>query len=326
MRIKMKRKHLGGIIPATITPFKEDGTLNEEALLKLMDWNQSQGAEGFFIGGSSGECFLLSSGERNELFAAAAARKETAYLIAHVGAISVKEAKEYTRCAVQEGFDAIAATPPFYYGFDSRSICRYYYEIAEEAGMPVIIYNFPANTGKKFDVTNPDYQELFRSGAILGVKHTNQEVYQMERIKNLNPDLILMNGFDETMAAGIAMGADGSIGSTFNFMYPHYRELYETCLRGEREKALALQRKANNVMSACCEAGLIPSIKYLLTEMGIDAGEARLPFLPLTGTQKKSVIRAAEENGILDRSELAGDSKMNSDKENAGGKETEVSK
>ena len=281
----VKKTRLGGVVPATITPFTPDEKINAPAMLDLMRWNLGQGVDSFFIGGSSAECFLLSPEERRETFQIAAELRDDAYLIAHVGAISTREAEDYARCAVRLGYDAVAATPPFYYGYGSREICSYYHDIAQAAGKPVIIYNFPGNTGKNLDLADPNYIKLLQSGTILGIKHTNQVVYQLERLKHINPELIMMNGFDETMVAGLALGADGSIGSTFNFMYPHYRKIYDSFKAKRLEEALALQIKANNIMSALCDVGLIPAIKYVLTTMGIDAGVPRRPFQPLSGEQ-----------------------------------------
>ena len=293
-----RRTEFGGVIPATITPFAKDESINAEAMLRLMDWNLSQGVEGFFIGGSSAECFLLSPEERRQTFEIAAQKRDAAFLAAHVGGISTREAEDYARCAARLGFDAIAATPPFYYGFGSVDIYAYYADIAQAAGMPVLIYNFPGNTGKPFDLSDPVTRKLFQSDFILGVKHTNQVVYQMERIKHLNPRLKIMNGFDETMVAGLALGADGSIGSTFNFMFPHYQRIYTLYRSGEGQAALEAQIKANNIMAALCEVGLIPAIKYVLTTMGIDAGVARRPFRMPTDEQKAMLDRVLADNLI----------------------------
>ena len=291
-----KPERLTGVVPASVTPFRPDESVDTQALIRLMEWNMTQGADTFFIGGSSAECFLLSPSERMQIFEAAAQLSDRAYLVAHVGAISVKEAEEYARGAVSLGFDAIAATPPFYYGFGAQEISDYYEAIAQAAGKPVMIYNFPGNTGKPFDLDNPVTRRLFQSEYIFGVKHTNQVVYQLERIKNLNPSLTVMNGFDETMVAGLALGADGSIGSTFNFMYPHYRRIYDLFLAHRHEEALALQIKANNIMHALCEVGLIPAIKYVLGTMGIDAGIPRRPFRELTQAQKDMLQAVLDEN------------------------------
>ena len=284
------------IYPATITLFTEDNKINHKALKDLMIRNCEEGARGLFIGGSSAECFLLSHKERLEIFETASEMKNRATLIAHVGTFATYEAIEYAKYAKELGFDAIAATPPFYYGFDSAAICRYYYDIYDAVGMPMFIYNFPGNTGKEFDLTDPNCRQLFRSEAITGVKHTNQIVYQLERIKELNPELIVLNGYDETMIAALALGADGAIGSTFNFMYPHYEKIYKAFKSGDIKLAREFQIKANNIMNTCVDVGLFPAIKYILNKQGISAGLPRKPFLPLAEEQKRRVDTVLKDN------------------------------
>ena len=233
--------------------------------------------------------------ERWEVLGAASAFAGKTNLIAHVGAISTAEAVRYAKAAMSMGFDFTAATAPFYYGFSPREICRYYYDIAEASGTPVLIYNFPGNTHKEFDTANADYIQLLRSGAILGVKQTNYNLFQMERILNLNPDLIAFNGYDETMVAGQALGCIGSIGSTFNMMLPHYKKIFDLFSAGDRAAALELQHRANNCMEAMCQVGLIPAIKYELSRQGYPVGGPRAPFSPLTQEQKDYL------DGVLDR-------------------------
>jgi N-acetylneuraminate lyase len=291
-----KPTKLTGVVPASVTPFDASGRVDGAALLRLMRWNMGQGAESFFIGGSSAECFLLTHEERVAAFEAAAEMKDAAFLTAHVGAIGTGEAIDFARRAAALGYDAIAATPPFYYGFGSREVYGYYADIAQAAGMPVLIYNFPGNTHRPFDLSDPVTRKLFQSDFILGVKHTNQEVYQLERIRALNPKLTVMNGYDETMVAGLALGADGNIGSTFNFMYPHYKKIYDLFRAGQIDAARALQVKANNIMAALCAVGLIPAIKWLLGDMGVPVGDPRRPFIPLTEEQGQRLKAVLEEN------------------------------
>ena len=294
------KEQLGGIYSASITAYDGAGRIDGGALQRVMERNLKEGAAGFFVGGSSGECFLLTEAERVEVFEAAAAFRGKTNLIAHVGAISTAEAVRYAKAAMSMGFDFTAATAPFYYGFSPREICRYYYDIAEASGAPVLIYNFPGNTHKEFDVANPDYIQLLRSGAILGVKQTNYNLFQMERILNLNPDLIAFNGYDETMVAGQALGCIGSIGSTFNMMLPHYKKIFDLFAAGDRAAALELQHRANNCMEAMCAVGLIPAIKYELARQGCPVGEPRRPFAPLTQEQKDYI------DGVLDKNLAAG--------------------
>ncbi|MFZ5967709.1 MAG: N-acetylneuraminate lyase [Bacillota bacterium] len=284
LSVKMK-----GIFAASVTPFDKQNKINDHVLRELMERNMQEGVAGFFIGGSSAECFLLSPEERMHIFEIAAEYKDSTNLIAHVGAISTDEAIMYGLKAKELGYKVVSATAPYYYKFSPKAIAHYYYDIYEHVGLPIILYNFPGNTGVEFDLQNDDSRELFKSKAIVGVKHTNLNVYQLERIKNLKKELIMYNGFDEVLVAGLAIGADGAIGSTFNFMYPHYRKIQEAFEALKHEEARALQTKANNIMEALCRVGLIPAIKYILTLQGIDAGIPRRPFFELDAAQKKYI-------------------------------------
>lgn len=198
--------------------------------------------------------------------------------------------------AMAAGFDYPAATAPFYYGFTPREICGYYRAIAEAAGAPVLIYNFPGNTHREFDLHNPEYISLLRSGAILGVKQTSYNLFQLERILNINPDLVAFDGYDETMVAGLSLGCIGNIGSTFNCMLPHYLEIYNLYRSGKTDEALAMQHTANNCMEALCKHGLIASIKYVLGQQGYDVGDPRAPFLPLDAQQQAELDAALAAN------------------------------
>ena len=167
-----------GIFAASVTPFDKDNKINDKGLLQLMERNMNEGVTGFFIGGSSAECFLLSHDERIRLFEIAAEYKNKTKLIAHVGAISTDEAIKYGLKAKELGYNAIAATALYYYKFSPKEISQYYYDIYEAVGMPIIVYNFPGNTGVEFDLKNKDFRELFKSPAIAGVKHTSLNLYQ----------------------------------------------------------------------------------------------------------------------------------------------------
>ena len=110
------KQELAGIYVASITAYDQAGNVDAAALQKLMQRNINEGAAGFFVGGSSGECFMLTEAERVQVFEAAAAYAGKTNLIAHVGAIGTAEAVRYAKAAMGMGYDVVAATAPFYYG------------------------------------------------------------------------------------------------------------------------------------------------------------------------------------------------------------------
>lgn len=284
------------IYTASVTPFDESNQIKPGALLDLMAHNLEEGVSGFFIGGSSAECFLLSPEERIQCFEIASAFKERTELIAHVGAIGTDEAIRYARAAKRLGFHRISATLPYYYRFSNGQVVSYYQDISRAVDMPVLIYNFPQNTGRELDLKDPQIAGLLKSEVIWGIKHTHLNVYQMERIKNFNPRLKVYDGFDETLLAGLALGVDGAIGSTFNFMVPHYQRIVALFEARQMEAALDYQIKANKIMESLCDVGLIAAIKYILALQGYPVGEPRRPFHPVSEAQKQLIREVLEKN------------------------------
>lgn len=278
---------------ASVTPFNQEGKLNEAALKMLWERNLSEGADGFFIGGSSGECFLLTRDERVRSFELASQYRDRGDIFAHVGAISTEEAVFYAKEAVKAGIENIAATPPIYFGFSEKEIAGYYHDIAEAAGRPILYYNIPSSTHKELDVKHPEVQALLKSGAINAIKHTNLNLLEMDRIRNINPEIRCFGGFESCMVAFLAFGCEGFIGSSFNFMLPQFKHLLSLFEEGKLEEARILLTKCNNILDVLLKNGLCANLKYILTSQGIPVGEVRKPFVTLTKE------RAAEMDEVL---------------------------
>ena len=93
----------------------------------------------------------------------------------------------------------------------------------------------------------------------------------------------------------LSFDCEGFIGSTFNFMLPHYKKVASLYSEHSKE-ALVLQTKANNIMSVIWNIGLFPAIKYILTKQGINVGITRKPFIQLTNEEKKRIDKVIDEN------------------------------
>ena len=293
-----KMQGMGGFFVAAVTPFDAQGRFNASALQAVMDRTISQGASGFLIGGSSAECPLLSHEERVQSFEAAASfagRKETK-LIASVSAVSTEEAIHYARTAKALGYDAMISTAPYYYKFGMKAIARYYRALREAVDLPLFLYNFPGNTGVELDLSDDAIRGIMTDGTIAGVKQTSLNLYQMERFLTLNPNLVVYGGYDEVYLGARILGADGAIGSTFNFTLPLFTQIEDAYAKRDIPRAQALQRRANDIMQALVSCSLFPSIKHILRTQGIDCGEARAPFPRLTDEQKAYLEQVVKEN------------------------------
>ena len=293
-----KLRDMGGFFVAAVTPYDEAGRFSPERLHRLMARTASQGARGFLIGGSSAECPLLTREEREAALRAAAAFPGRAgvKLLASVSAVSTQEAADYARLARALGYDAMISTAPYYYKFGAANIRRYFSALREAADLPLFLYNFPGNTGVTFDVRDPDTRAMLTDGTLAGVKQTSLDLYQLERMRALNPALVLYGGYDEVYLGARILGADGAVGSTFNFTLPLFTRIEAAYAAGDLPAAQALQRRANNIMEALVSCSLFPSIKHILKKQGLDCGTARAPFPALTREQEAYVERVVEEN------------------------------
>lgn len=285
-----------GLYVAAIVPYDRRGRIDDGMVRTLIERNLDEGAAGFFVEGSSGECFLLSPEERIHLFEVFAEYKNRCTLFAHVGSLGTEEAVRYAKAAKQMGYQRVAATPPTYFGYSTRAIAFYYDDIASAIGEGVYYYNIPMNTHRMLDLGDADTRAMFSSGSIAGVKHTNLDLYEMDRLRAINTDLKLFGGFENLMIAFLTMGCDGFIGSTFNFTLPHFTAIMNAFESGDLETARTLQIRANNMMEVIMREGLFPSIKHVLNSRGLTVGDVRRPFLPLSEDSAARVDAAVEAN------------------------------
>ncbi len=281
-----------GLFSALLTPFDANGAFNPDAMAQLVEFNIANGIDGFYVGGSTGEGLLLTNEERKEVFRTVAqANQGRVTLIAHVGTISTDAAIDMARCAQALGYDAVSAVAPFYYGFSYEAIKGYYRDIVSSVNLPMIIYNFPNSGG--FAFTKEIANELFQDERFIGIKHTSNDMFALQQFKHMDREILVYNGFDETLLAGLAMGADGAIGSTYNFMGKKFKKIMEDFRSGRLEEAQKGQDEADEIICEMIRYGVFQSEKAILTEMGIPMGECRRPFLPISDACRASMKQIA---------------------------------
>lgn len=276
----MKNQKLTGILPALLTAFDDHG-VDTNATAKLVDTLMKAGVDGLYVGGSSGEMVLQSTDERRALLECVMENVAgRGCVIAHVGALSTADTVTLAKHAKAVGADAVSSVTPLYYKYSFREVKAYYARIAEAAQLPVIIYNIPALTG--MSLNRDQLGELLSIPGVGGMKFTASDFYQLERLHTDFPDHVFYNGSDEMLLSGLAAGADGGIGTTYNFQPKRMVEIRKRYLAGDMQGALALQTLANRAIEVILRNGVIPSTKALLGMLGLDVGLCREPFMPLT--------------------------------------------
>jgi len=269
-------------MPALLTPFNDQQQLDTHSLRQLVRFNIAQGVDGLYVGGSTGEAFVQSIDERQEVLEIVAEEaKGKLTLIAHVGTVSTHESQQLARAASRFGYDAVSAVTPFYYPFSFEEHCDHYRGIIDSAeGLPMVVYNIPALSGVKLSLDQ--INTLVTLPGVGALKQTSGDLFQMEQIRRAHPDLVLYNGYDEIFASGLLAGADGGIGSTYNIMGWRYQGIVKALKEGDIATARALQTKCNEVIDLLIKVGVFRGLKTVLHYMGvIEVPLCRKPFAPV---------------------------------------------
>jgi len=288
------KKDLKGIYTALITPFNKNGSVNYDVLRQVVDYDLEHGIDGFYVSGSTAECFLLSVAERKKIVETVIDQNNgRGKIIVHTGSIGTKLTVELGKHAREAGADAISAVTPFYYKFTPDELVNYYYDVADQTKMRVIAYNFPALTG--YALTVDDVDRLSRNSGIAGIKYTCLDLYTLERFKHAHPEMTIFNGHDEVMLYGLTAGADGGIGSTYNFMPEKYRKIVDLFHAGKITKAQEVQHEVNDIIPYLGKYGAMQVAKEFLTLMGMPCGDCRGPFKPLSDSIRAELKEVYEK-------------------------------
>ncbi|WP_213407210.1 N-acetylneuraminate lyase [Staphylococcus pettenkoferi] len=284
-----------GLYAALLVPFDEQGQVLEEGLKQIArNAIETEGMDGLYVKGSSGENFLISKEQKKQIFKIAKeAVSDDVKLIAQIGALDMNEAIELGKYATELGYDAISAVTPFYYPFSFDEIKEYYFKLIEETQNNFIIYANPGSTG--VNITNEQFDELFTHDKIIGVKYTAPDFFLLERLRHTYPDKLIFSGFDEMLIQAAVTGVDGAIGSTYNINGKRARQIFELVQQGQVHEALRIQNETNDIISTVLELGIYPALKEILGSRGIESGMPKRPLKPLSDDKRERLNKLIQQ-------------------------------
>ncbi len=271
------------LIAAPFTPFAPDGALDTHRIPDLVAHLAASGVSGMFINGSTGEGPSLSEGERLAAAEAyiAAGRAHGVRSIVHAGHDALPAALRFARHAREHGADAVAALPTSYFKLASlHALVDYLAAIADAAGdLPLYYYHIPRLSGSDFDML-----ELLRRAerelpTLAGIKYSASDLGPFAECKAFAGGRYqMLFGCDEMMLAGFAMGADGAVGSTYNFLAPLYLKIIDDFRSGDLESARAGQTRAAEWIRIILTSAGMPGLKATMALAGRDCGAVRPPL------------------------------------------------
>ena len=279
---------LGSIITAIVTPFDQQGNVDEAGFVELLDHLAANGSDGFVICGTTGEAATLSIEEHLGLIELAVSnRPEGSSIIAGAGSNDTRHAVEMTERSTELGADAILSVTPYYNRPNRRGIVAHYEEVVKATDKPIILYNIPSRTGT--NLPNEFLAEL-------------AQLERIEFVKQANPDdvaqvdgLGLYAGNDDMLAEVLDLGGLGGILVASHVVGPQMRQIVEQPeLRDEIDAGLAEVYAALGVTT-----NPIP-LKAALSLLGLPSGPLRLPLVEASPEERAVVATALANLGLLE--------------------------
>lgn len=278
----MRSPPLRGLVAATFSPMRADRTVDLDRVGPIVDHLVRQGVGGLYVCGSTGEGPSLTVDERRglaEQFVRAAAGRVP--VVVQVGCESLWQARQLAAHAQQIGATAISSVSPVYFKPETPlALVDSMAELAAGAPeLPFYYYHIPAVTG-----VNVNALDFLRLGAeriptLRGIKFTSAAVHEFQAcVEFADGQFDILWGLDEMLLSGLAAGAQGAVGSTYNFAAPIYQRLLAAWEAGDLTAARREQARSQAVVRTFVRYGARAAQKAIMAMIGIDCGPPRLPI------------------------------------------------
>lgn len=265
-----------GSYVALVTPFKEDGRIDEKKFSELIEFQIKNGTDGLVPCGCTGEAATLNHEEQKAAikFAIEVVNKRIPVL-AGTGSNSTEEALALTSYAKKAGADGALLITPYYNKPTPEGQYRHYAKIANETGLPIVLYNVPSRTG--ISMTPETVARLSKINNIVAIKEASGSLDQISNILSLC-DITVLSGDDSLTLPMMALGAKGVVSVAANIIPKEVRDMVAAFLDGKLDKARSIHFKILALSKAMfIETNPIPC-KTAMRLMGVLNGVMRLPL------------------------------------------------
>lgn len=275
---------------AIVTPFKENGDIDIDALEKVTEHIISGGCEYIVMLGTTGETATQSKEEKLKVVnTIMRINNKRVPLVMGIGGNNTQEILNTIRDFNFDGIDAVLSVSPYYNKPNQQGIINHYTAIADKSPRPVILYNVPGRTGS--NMTAATTLKLAQHDNIIGMKEASGNMEQcMEIIKNKPEDFLVISGDDALTFPFMSLGMDGVI-SVVAHAYPKdFSEMVRLCLKGDFVTARKMHYRMLETSTTIFADGSPGGIKTILEHMGICGSTVRMPLAPVSEEVKNKLI------------------------------------
>ncbi len=296
----MDVKQLKGTIPALITPFKKDLSIDFEALKRIIDFQIDNGVEAILVGGSTGESATLTAKEKMSLIIQSVEYSAGRVpVIAGTGSNNTQQTIDMTLIAKEHGAAGALLVTPYYNKPSQEGLFHHFLAVSESVDLPLIIYNVPSRSGINIEAeTQIKIAEEIEN--VYATKEASGDLDQMMQIMKYAPkDFLLYCGDDSLALPAVMMGAAGIISVIANYAPKKYGDAIRAALNGNFKKAVKTQYELLDLMDLnFVETNPVP-VKTIMSMLGFCEENFRQPLLPILPHNKELLAKAIQDAGLV---------------------------
>lgn len=280
---------------ALITPFKQDKSVDYDALARLLEYQIKNGVDYLVVLGTTAETATLTAEEKISVQKFIVERvAERVPLVIGIGGNNTMAVINELKTTDLSPYSAVLSVVPYYNKPSQEGIYQHYRAIALASPLPIILYNVPGRTG--VNMTAETTLKLAREfDNIIGIKEASGNITQMDDIiKNKHEDFMVISGDDGITFPLITLGAVGVISVIGNAFPKEFSRMVRLALNGDFEKALLIHHRFTELFSLLFVDGNPAGVKCLLNAMGYIENELRLPLVPTRITTYEKIRRVLD--------------------------------
>jgi 4-hydroxy-tetrahydrodipicolinate synthase len=288
-----------GLFAVIVTPFSEDGGLDEAAYRKVVDLVIDAGCHGVIAAGSTGEFYLMDAGERGRVFDIAV--DQAAGRVPVLGcpaALGIDEAVAHTQRAAAAGCAGVMALTPIYASLSDAEITAFYARLSAEGGLPIMLYNSPKLVNN--NLSTGLVSELMELDNVAAIKDTTWDIYTtMDFVRCCSPQLKVFVGLEDILLPALAVGAVGAVAMMPQVVGRITRDLYDAVQDGDLERARPKHEQLVRAYDIFKVGSGYVGIKEAMNLLGRPGGHSRPPMLPYSEPQRDELRAILRDLDLL---------------------------
>lgn len=295
----MSRINLKGVGVALITPFKNDESVDYDALIRLVDYQIQNNTDYLVVLGTTAETPTLTEEERKQIIDIVINRVGGRIpIVLGLGGNNTKAVVDQLKTANFEGIDAILSVVPYYNKPSQEGIYQHYKAIAEASKLPIILYNVPGRTGVNMSAeTTLRIANEFKN--VIAIKEASGDMNQMDEIIKHKPEKFdVISGDDGITFPLITLGAIGVISVIGNAFPREFSRMTRLALEGDYNSALTIHHSFSELFNLLFVDGNPAGVKCMLHMMGYIENKLRLPLVPTRITTFEKIKLVLNELNI----------------------------